>query len=329
MQTALFVGHPTPRRRTVPAGKQGKTSFFIRFSSLFMAAAIALALMPAPALADSASLKFGMSGSAVKTLQTNLVKRGYLKAADGKYGKATQTAVMLFQKHAGLQQDGVAGANTQEILYGLKGSGKTNQTLKSGNKNSEVKILQQRLAALGYLRNVKLDTNFGPATKAAVIKFQKKVGFSADGAAGPRTLLKLYSPTAPKYLTKGEQAVADAEKYLGVKYVYGAANPDVGFDCSGLIYYVYKQYFDITLPRSALGMTKAGKEVEGGLANAKPGDILCFGDSLSTVGHAALYIGNNKYIHAPQTGDVVKIEELNDKRIKTCQAVRRVFASDD
>jgi N-acetylmuramoyl-L-alanine amidase len=74
--------------------------------------------LPAPraSAADPAPLKYGMSGTAVKTLQTHLMKRGYLSSADGKFGKATLAAVKLFQNHAGLPQDGVAGPKTQQTL---------------------------------------------------------------------------------------------------------------------------------------------------------------------------------------------------------------------
>ena len=276
---------------------------------------------------EGASLKKGMSGATVKTLQTHLVKRGYLKSADGKFGSGTATAVKLFQKQAGLKADGVAGATTQNLLYKLSGTGKTNQTLKSGQKSSEVTILQKRLEALGYLDTSTFTTTFDTATKNAVIKFQKKAGLTADGAAGPMTLIRLYSPSAPVYMTKGEKVVAAAKQYLGKKYVYGTAGPST-FDCSGLVYYVYKHHFGITVPRSSKSMINAGVAVEGGLKNAKPGDILCFGNTLSTVGHVAFYIGNNQYLHAPQTGDVVKIETLSQKRINTCVAVRRIFTSD-
>jgi cell wall-associated NlpC family hydrolase len=293
--------------------------------AFLLAAAVAISMIPlAAAKADSTTtLKSGMSGTEVKTLQTNLVKRGYMKAADGKFGKGTLTAVKLFQKQAGLKADGVAGDTTQSILYGLTGGGKTNQTLKSGNKGDQVKILQQRLINLAYLRNASADGSFGPSTKAAVKLFQSKMSLKADGAAGPMTLIKLYSSNAPKYLTKGEQAVAYAKQFLGVKYVYGKADPSVGFDCSGLVYYVYKHYFGVTLPRSAQGMTKAGTAVD--LKDAKPGDILCFGSSVSSVGHVGMYIGDNQYIEAPQTGEVVKITTLK----RSVATVRRVFSDDN
>lgn len=313
--------HPAshPALRWYLAKQRGGRTAALRAIGLIMAALIILAALPVPAAsAASASLKLGMSGSAVKTLQSNLMKRGYLKSADGKFGKNTQTAVKLFQKHAGLPQDGVAGATTQSALYNLTGTGKTNLTLKSGNKNTQVTILQKRLAALGYLKISAYTTYFGTATKAALVKFQKKAGITADGVAGSKTLIRLYSSSAPKYMMKGEEVVAKAKQFLGCKYVYGTAGPST-FDCSGLVYYVYKTYFGVTLPRSSQDLTKAGTGVA--LKDAKPGDILCFGDSVSSVGHVGIYIGGNKYIHAPQTGDVVKIQELTRK----VATVRRIF----
>lgn len=100
--------------------------------------------------------------------------------------------------------------------------------------------------------------------------------------------------------------VADSYKYLGVKYVYGGSSPS-GFDCSGFTQYLFKQY-GITLPRSAAGQLYAGQKVNS-LVEAQPGDIICY------AGHVALYIGNNQVIHAPYTGTVVRIQDVNMMKI--------------
>lgn len=314
MQPELFVGHSLSRFHI----SHSRTRRVLKFVSAVVAFMLILALMPLPQAqaADSGALKLGMSGAAVKTLQDNLVKRGYLSSADGKFGNGTLAAVKLFQKHAGLTQDGVAGAGTQDKLYGLMGSGKTNLTLKTGTKSSQVTILQTRLKYLGYLSISSVTNYFGASTKEAVKKFQAKKGLVADGVAGPKTLVKLYSPN------KGEMVVADAKKYLGVKYVYGSADPNVGFDCSGLVYYVYKHFFDVTLPRSAQGLANGSSALTTvKLSEARPGDILCFGNSVNSVGHVGIYIGNNQFIEAPQTGEVVKITDLH----RAVAVVKRVF----
>ncbi len=91
----------------------------------------------------------------------------------------------------------------------------------------------------------------------------------------------------------------------GLKYRYGGIDID-GFDCSGLIYYVYS-CFGIIVPRSAKEQLLAGREIH--FSEALPGDILVF--KLPSGWHSAIYIGENKIIHAPGRNQFVRSEELN------------------
>jgi cell wall-associated NlpC family hydrolase len=98
-------------------------------------------------------------------------------------------------------------------------------------------------------------------------------------------------------------AVNTALAQLGDPYVWAAAGPDA-FDCSGLTQYVYAAA-GVSLPHSSSMQSAVGRPVA--YADLKPGDLVFF---YHPVGHVGIYIGNGQMIHAPHTGDVVKIVDL-------------------
>lgn len=106
------------------------------------------------------------------------------------------------------------------------------------------------------------------------------------------------------------QVVKIAKKYLGVKYVWGGASPKTGFDCSGLTMYCYQQ-IGISLSHSSRWQYEEGKHIA--RSALQPGDLVFFGPSVSGIHHVGIYIGGGQYIHAPQTGDVVKISSLSSR----------------
>jgi cell wall-associated NlpC family hydrolase len=91
---------------------------------------------------------------------------------------------------------------------------------------------------------------------------------------------------------------------LGKPYVWGTAGPDT-FDCSGLVVYAYSQV-GVSLPHSSYALWNAGVYVS--QDQLQPGDLVFF-DGL---GHVGIYIGGGQFIHAPHTGDVVKISSLSE-----------------
>ena len=110
--------------------------------------------------------------------------------------------------------------------------------------------------------------------------------------------------------------VGIAMRYLGVPYVWGGASPS-GFDCSGLTMYVYAQV-GVSLPHNAAAQYGYGAPVSQG--DLQPGDLVFF-DGL---GHVGLYIGGGQFIHAPHTGDVVKISSLSGWYAATYVGARRL-----
>jgi cell wall-associated NlpC family hydrolase len=105
----------------------------------------------------------------------------------------------------------------------------------------------------------------------------------------------------------GPRAVALARTRLGTPYRWGGAAPG-GFDCSGLVYWIYRT-LGVTLPRVAEDQGAVGVPVA--MGDLRPGDVVFFADSSGYVHHEGIYIGGGRMIHAPQTGDVVKIERID------------------
>ena len=106
----------------------------------------------------------------------------------------------------------------------------------------------------------------------------------------------------------GADVVKYAKKFNGYRYVYGGSGPK-SFDCSGFTMYVYK-HFGVKLPHNAETQANYGKYVK--KSNLKPGDLVIFNNRANTsIGHAGVYIGNGKFIHAANSTDGVTIDTLN------------------
>jgi NlpC/P60 family len=110
--------------------------------------------------------------------------------------------------------------------------------------------------------------------------------------------------------TIGERAVAIAERYLGVPYVWGGASPVSGFDCSGLVMYVYAQ-LGIHLTHFSGAQWNEGTRILSP-DDLLPGDLVFFEPGPLGPGHVGMYIGNGDFIQAPHTGDVVKISSFDE-----------------
>ncbi len=111
--------------------------------------------------------------------------------------------------------------------------------------------------------------------------------------------------------------VGVAMRYLGVPYKWGGASPAGGFDCSGLVLYAYAQ-LGISVPHSTYALWAMGTAIS--RDQLQPGDLVFF----NGLGHMGIYIGNNQMVHAPHTGDVVKISSLTDWYATTYMGARRI-----
>ena len=94
---------------------------------------------------------------------------------------------------------------------------------------------------------------------------------------------------------------------VGVQYRYGGANPDDGFDCSGLVYYTYSSNGHV-VPRTSQAQFKAARKIA--LADAAEGDLLFFHDQ-EKLSHVGIYLGDGRFVHAPSSGDTVRVASID------------------
>lgn len=116
---------------------------------------------------------------------------------------------------------------------------------------------------------------------------------------------------------KVQKVISVAKAQMGKPYRWGATGPS-SFDCSGLMQYAFKNGAGVSLPRISRDQATVGKKVS--KAELQPGDLVFFAKG-GRIHHVGMYLGNDQYIHAPQTGDVVKISKLSSRTLYTARRV--------
>lgn len=100
-----------------------------------------------------------------------------------------------------------------------------------------------------------------------------------------------------------------ALKFLGTKYRFGGDSPSEGFDCSGLVVYAAEKSLGLKLPRTARSIAHAGESVKRG--DLRKGDLVFFNTRGHRFSHVGIYLGDQKFLHAPRTGAKVRIESMD------------------
>ncbi len=174
------------------------------------------------------------------------------------------------------------------------------------NKNTAVVILD----TVNGWNKVKIGTKVGyVSAKFVSTTTAAKVSRSTNAAAVTTLDVK------DDAVSINDKIVAYAKQFIGVRYKYGGANPQTGFDCSGLVGYIY-QKFGIKLNRSAQSMYSNGVKVS--KSQLEPGDILFFDASSrkasGVIDHAGIYLGGDSFIHASSSNRAVRIQKLSEYR---------------
>jgi cell wall-associated NlpC family hydrolase len=131
--------------------------------------------------------------------------------------------------------------------------------------------------------------------------------FALNGGVADNFFDTTLSPSLDETSVSGQIIVDTAMKYMGTPYVWGGTS-ERGFDCSGLVYYVYKEC-GYSINRTAASIYENGTYVE--KSDLKAGDAVCFSTSSSSIGHVGIYIGDDQFIHASSGSGSVIISELS------------------
>lgn len=126
---------------------------------------------------------------------------------------------------------------------------------------------------------------------------------------GPRPVRgpALSIPSTPITDEQSNSIAIHALGLVGTPYRYGGNTPDGGFDCSGLIGYVYLNSVGQSPPRTVARMSGFGQPVA--MSDLRSGDLVLFGSSTPT--HAGIYVGGGRFVHAPSTGGEVRLDRLD------------------
>jgi peptidoglycan DL-endopeptidase CwlO len=181
--------------------------------------------------------------------------------------------------------------------------------------------LGQRQALLGSIRGEIEQLREQEAARQAELRRQLQAQVQQQQATAAPAPLAPTVPEVPPDPVAAPPAryggvVGIAMQYLGRPYVWGGASP-AGFDCSGFVMYVFAQV-GVSLPHSSYAQYGYGSPVSRG--DLQPGDLVFF-DGL---GHEGIYVGNGSFIHAPHTGDVVKISSMTGWYASTYVGARRL-----
>jgi cell wall-associated NlpC family hydrolase len=152
----------------------------------------------------------------------------------------------------------------------------------------------------------------GAIAAAAFFAF---TSFAGAQDAPRRTLAETATGTVRDAATSAwrttQNLTSSALDLIGIRYRWGGTTPEGGLDCSGLVQFVFQQVTGVTLPRSAKELSRIGEKV--GLPELQPGDLVFFNTRRFAYSHVGIYLGDNRFIHAPRRGREVEVAAIDQK----------------
>lgn len=154
-----------------------------------------------------------------------------------------------------------------------------------------------------------------PSAQADTVFRAPEASVSARNEAAPEerrgllsSMMTSTTSVASNVANRAGDLVINALGLIGVRYRFGGNNPETGLDCSGFVRYVFNDTFGFLLPRRAVEMSQVGTTID--TAELRPGDLVFFNTMRRTFSHVGIYIGDNKFVHAPATGGKIRVDDM-------------------
>lgn len=161
---------------------------------------------------------------------------------------------------------------------------------------AQAKPAESKPAAVALVQSTSLNSTAKPAETPS-----EPAGFLSS-------VVNTTTSVAGDVANKTGDLVLNALNLIGVRYRYGGNTPDSGLDCSGFVRYVFNDTFGFLLPRRAAEMSQSGAKVA--QTDLKPGDLVFFNTMRRTFSHVGIYVGDNKFVHAPRTGQSIRVDDM-------------------
>ncbi len=133
----------------------------------------------------------------------------------------------------------------------------------------------------------------------------------ADETGNPPDFSTSAQQAAGAVFGQAQEFALRALSFIGVRYKWGGNSPDTGFDCSGLIRYVYSQITGQALPHNASALSHVGENID--RAELQPGDLVFFNTLRKPFSHVGIYLGDSRFLHAPSRGGAVEIVDMSQR----------------
>ena len=148
-------------------------------------------------------------------------------------------------------------------------------------------------------------------------------GFGVVQATEQQQKLSDESSLFERYTSSAKDLVLKGLELVGINYRFGGTDPDSGLDCSGFVQVVFKDAVGLLLPRTAHEQSEVGNVIDKN--ELKAGDLVFFNTMRRAFSHVGIYLGDNRFLHAPRTGAEIRVEDMSQSYwVKRYNGARRV-----